>query len=76
VADQQRYAPVRRHPAGPGRRLGRKLHHRQPGQGPNPKSLGKLLTGQIDRYRSSYVLRSEQDKHSKVRTWRVEEWSG
>jgi len=40
------------------------------------KSLGRLLTGQIDRYRGSYVLRSEQDKHSKVRTWRVEEWSG
>jgi hypothetical protein len=46
------------------------------GKTPSPKSLGKLLTGQIDRYRSSYVLRSEQDKHSKVRTWRVEEWSG
>jgi len=40
------------------------------------KSLGKLLTGQIDRYRGAYVLRSEQDKHTKVRTWRVEEWSG
>jgi hypothetical protein len=40
------------------------------------KSLGKLLTGQIDRYRGSYVLRSQQDRHSKVRTWRVEEWSG
>jgi hypothetical protein len=40
------------------------------------KSLGRLLTGQIDRYRGSYVLRSEQDRHSKVRTWRVEEWSG
>ena len=33
------------------------------------------LTGQLDRYRGSYVLRSEQDKHSKIRTWRVEEWS-
>lgn len=40
------------------------------------KSLGKLLTGQINRYRGAYVLRSEQDKHTKVRTWRVEEWSG
>jgi hypothetical protein len=40
------------------------------------KSLGRLLTGQIDRYRGSYVLRSEQDKHSKIRTWRVEEYSG
>ena len=46
------------------------------GRFPTPKSLGKLLTGQIDRYRASYVLRSEQDKHSKVRTWRVEEWAG
>jgi len=25
---------------------------------------------------AAYVLRSQQDKHSKVRTWRVEEWSG
>ena len=46
------------------------------GRPPTSKSLGKLLTGQIDRYRASYVLRSEQDKHSKIRTWRVEEWAG
>ena len=46
------------------------------GRFPTPKSLGRLLTGQIDRYRGSYVLRSEQDRHSKVRTWRVEEWAG
>lgn len=46
------------------------------GRFPAAKSVGKLLTGQIDRYRGSYVLRSELDKHSKVRTWRVEEWSG
>jgi len=46
------------------------------GQPVSIKSLGKLLTGQIDRYRGAYVLRSEQDKHTKVRTWRVEEWSG
>jgi hypothetical protein len=45
------------------------------GRFPTSKSLGRLLTGQIDRYRGSYVLRSEQDKHSKVRTWRIEEWS-
>jgi hypothetical protein len=45
------------------------------GRLPTAKSLGKLLTGQIDRYRGSYVLRSVMDKHSKVRTWRVEEWS-
>ena len=42
------------------------------GRPPTVKSLGRLLTGQIGRYRGSYVLRSEQDKHSKVRTWRVE----
>ena len=46
------------------------------GRFPAPKSLGRLLTGQINRYRGPYVLRSEQDRHSKVRTWRVEEWSG
>ena len=45
------------------------------GRYPTSKSLGRLLTGQIGRYRGSYVLRSEQDKHTKVRTWRVEEWS-
>jgi hypothetical protein len=46
------------------------------GKFPAPKSLGKLLTGQINRYRGPYVQRSDQDRHSKVRTWRVEEWSG
>jgi hypothetical protein len=43
------------------------------GRFPTSKSLGKLLTGQINRYRGPFVLRSEQDKHSKIRTWRVEE---
>jgi hypothetical protein len=46
------------------------------GKFPAPKSLGKLLTGQINRYRGPYVQRSDQDRHSKVPTWRVEEWSG
>ena len=45
------------------------------GRSPGVKSLGKLLTGQINRYRGPYVLRSDLDKHSKVRTWRVEERS-
>jgi hypothetical protein len=45
------------------------------GRFPTSKSLGKLLTGQINRYRGPYVLRSEQDKHSKIRTWHVEERS-
>ena len=46
------------------------------GKTPSPKSLGKVLTGQVNRVRDTYVLRCEQDKHSKVLTWRVEEWSG
>ncbi len=45
------------------------------GKFPTTKSLGKILTGQIDRYHGSFVLRSVVDKHSKVRTWHVEEWS-
>jgi hypothetical protein len=46
------------------------------GKFPSAKSLGKTLTGQIDRYHGSFVLRSVTDKHTKARTWRVEEWSG
>jgi hypothetical protein len=46
------------------------------GRVPSEISLGKRLTGHIDRYHGAYVLRSAQDRHSKVRTWRVEEWSG
>jgi hypothetical protein len=45
------------------------------GRFPTSKSLGRLLTGQIGRYRGSFVLRSVEDKHSKVRRWHVEEWS-
>jgi hypothetical protein len=40
------------------------------------KSLGKLLTGQIGRYRGPYVLRSRSDPHTKVKQWRIEEWQG
>ena len=77
VADQQRAAPVRRHSlrARPIRGTAGSVTDAR-GRFPTPKSLGRLLTGQINRYRGPYVLRSEQDKHSKVRTWRVEEWSG
>ena len=80
MADQQRAAPVRRHrPDAVGRPYDRwdgcSVTDGR-GQPVSTKSLGKLLTGQIDRYRGAYVLRSEQDKHTKVRTWRVEEWSG
>ena len=40
------------------------------------KSLGRMLTGQIGRYRGCYVLRSRTDPHRKVKTWRVDEWEG
>lgn len=40
------------------------------------KSLGKTLTGQIGRYRGPYVLRSRLDPHTKVKQWRVDEWTG
>lgn len=40
------------------------------------KSLGRMLTGQIGRYRGCYVLRSQIDPHRKVKLWRVEEWEG
>jgi hypothetical protein len=43
------------------------------GRSPGVKSIGKLLTGQINHYRGPYVLRSDLDKHSKIRTWRIEE---
>jgi hypothetical protein len=40
------------------------------------KSLGRLLTGQIGRWRGAYVLRSQTNPHSKVKEWRVDEWGG
>jgi hypothetical protein len=40
------------------------------------KALGKILTGQIGRWRGSYVLRSRFDKHAQIRQWRVDEWQG
>ena len=46
------------------------------GKFPNEVSLGKRLTGHIDRYHGKYVLRSTKDPHSKVRLWRVEEFYG
>jgi hypothetical protein len=45
------------------------------GKPPNEVSLGKRLAGQVGRWRGSHVLRSEVDRHDKVRTWRVEERS-
>jgi hypothetical protein len=45
------------------------------GRMPSTKSLGKMLTGQIDRFHGSYVLRSSKTGgHDNVRTWWVEEW--
>ena len=42
----------------------------------NEVSLGRRLKGQIGRYHGSFVLRSDQDRHNKIRTWWVEEYSG
>lgn len=43
------------------------------GRIPNTVALGKILTGQIGRYRGRYVLRGERDSHTKNRVWCVEE---
>jgi hypothetical protein len=45
------------------------------GKLPSNVALGKRLKGQIGHYRGSYVLRSQEDKHSKVRSYWVEERS-
>jgi hypothetical protein len=45
------------------------------GKVPSEVSLGKRLKGHIDRYHGAYVLRSDLDRHSKVRTWWVEEFA-
>lgn len=42
----------------------------------NEVALGKRLKGQIGRYHGAYVLRSAEDRHNNVRTWRVEEFAG
>jgi len=46
----------------------------QRGNVPSEVSIGKRLTGHMDRYHGSYVLRSSQDLHTKVRTWQVQEY--
>jgi hypothetical protein len=43
------------------------------GRVPNSIALGKILNGQIGRWRGAYVLRTERDRHTKNRLWRVEE---
>jgi hypothetical protein len=40
------------------------------------KALGKILTGQIGRWRGTYVLRNSTDRHTKVKLWQVDEWPG
>lgn len=42
------------------------------GKIPTEVSLGKRLAGQIGNHRGSYVLRGDQDRHNKRRTWCVE----
>jgi hypothetical protein len=44
------------------------------GRAPSEVSLGKRLTGHIDRYHGTYVLRSSKDTHTNARIWRVEEF--
>jgi hypothetical protein len=46
------------------------------GRFPSEVSLGKRLSGHIDRYHGSYVLRSTKDPHRNVREWRVEKFAG
>jgi hypothetical protein len=36
-------------------------------------ALGKLLTGQIGRFRGPFVLRGDRDSHTKNRVWKVDE---
>ena len=38
------------------------------------KSLGRRLSGEVNRYHGAYVLRGWRDAHSKTRLWRVETW--
>jgi len=38
----------------------------------NPKSLGRLLAGQVGRYHDTYVLRADVDRHTKQKTWWVD----
>ncbi len=40
----------------------------------SPRSLGRLLRGQVGRYRGSYRLSARMDPHSKIKNYRVEEW--
>jgi hypothetical protein len=42
----------------------------------NEVALGKRLKSQVGRYHGPYVLRSNEDRHNHVRTWRVEEFAG
>lgn len=46
------------------------------GKVPGPKSLGRLLAGQIGRWHDKFVLRSVIDTHANSRLWWVEQWRG
>ena len=46
------------------------------GRALSAKSLGKVLTGQIGRYRGSYQLEVRTDPHAKLKQWRVNQWAG
>ena len=46
------------------------------GRALSAKSLGKVLTGQIDRYRGGYQLEVRTDPHAKLKQWRVNQWTG
>jgi hypothetical protein len=44
------------------------------GKFPSEVSLGKRLTGHIDRFHGNYVLRSKKNLHSNAREWLVEKF--
>lgn len=46
------------------------------GRFPTVLTLGQLLGGQVGRWRGPFVLRGQQEAHSKVKLWRVEEYPG
>ena len=77
VADQQRAAPVGRHPAAARPIRGTAASSPTAAAGsPAASRSASCSPARSTATAAPYVLRSEQDKHSKVRTWRVEEWSG
>jgi hypothetical protein len=45
------------------------------GRFPTVLTLGQMLGGEAGRWRGSFVLRGQQDRHTKIKSWRVEEYS-